>query len=254
MVIAQEYRHFFASQQARASAQRYAAGPPSALQLSQQRAAKQATSDTVTHDHRVRLGHMFNRLAAPLSSLSQQQQAPWSPQQQQQQQSPPGRLIPWARPGSVAADMCIWLPRPCSSTGHRRPSTAPEQRANNSSSNSQPRQQAGSSSSTVRQQRDWQQLKAAAHPQPQPPLQPVQLPPSRFYVGPNLLPSVQHRMFKASLMGDILTRQLYRAADIRQLCVSFVHSNPPEHRNLLRQVAAEVLTELEVPYTTELDF
>lgn len=43
-------------------------------------------------------------------------------------------------------------------------------------------------------------------------------------------------MFKACLMGDILTRQLYKAGDIRQLCVAFIHSNPPEHRNLLRQV------------------
>lgn len=38
-------------------------------------------------------------------------------------------------------------------------------------------------------------------------------------------------------MGDILIRQLYKAADIRQLCVNFIHSNPSEHRNLLRQVS-----------------
>ena len=37
-----------------------------------------------------------------------------------------------------------------------------------------------SSGSSGQQQRDWQQLKAAAHPQPKPPLEPVQLPPSRY--------------------------------------------------------------------------
>jgi hypothetical protein len=60
----------------------------------------------------------------------------------------------------------------------------------------------------------------------------------RYYPGVNLLPSVQHRLYKASLMGDILTRQLYKAGQIRQLCVAFVQRNPPEHRNLLRQVSS----------------
>ncbi len=60
----------------------------------------------------------------------------------------------------------------------------------------------------------------------------------RYFLGPNLLPSVQHRLYKASLMGDILNRQLYKAADIRQLCVAFVQRNPPEQRDLLRQVCS----------------
>jgi hypothetical protein len=65
------------------------------------RAAKHATSDTVSHDHLVRLGHMFNRLGAHLSTLSQQQQRPWSPTRIQQRK--------W--PGSAAADFCLWLPK-----------------------------------------------------------------------------------------------------------------------------------------------
>ena len=55
-------------------------------------------------------------------------------------------------------------------------------------------------------------------------------------MGPSLLPSVQHRLHKAALMQDILTRQLYSAADIRGLCAAFVHSQPPEHRDSLRKV------------------
>jgi hypothetical protein len=39
-------------------------------------------------------------------------------------------------------------------------------------------------------------------------------------------------------MGDILSRQLYKAGHIRQLCVDFVHRNPPGHRSLLRQVSS----------------
>lgn len=58
----------------------------------------------------------------------------------------------------------------------------------------------------------------------------------RYYLGPNLLPSVQHRLLKASLMNDILTRQLFKAGQIKQLCVAAVHCSPLEHRSLLRQV------------------
>jgi hypothetical protein len=60
----------------------------------------------------------------------------------------------------------------------------------------------------------------------------------RYYIGPNLLPSVQHRLLKASLMNDILTRQLFKAGQIKQLCVAAVHCSPLEHRGLLRQVGS----------------
>lgn len=73
------------------------AEPPSAQQLSYQRQAKHFTSNTVAHDHLVRLGHMYKRIAAPLPSSSGQQ-ASWLPEHR-------------PRPGSVAADMCLWLPK-----------------------------------------------------------------------------------------------------------------------------------------------
>lgn len=69
----------------------------------------------------------------------------------------------------------------------------------------------------------------------------------RFYLsGPNLLPSVQHRLYKASIMSDILERQLYRPQDIRSLCNDYIAVNPLEHREVLRQVVAEVQHELNI--------
>lgn len=68
----------------------------------------------------------------------------------------------------------------------------------------------------------------------------------RYYPGPNLLPSVQHRLYKASIMADILDRHLYKAREIRSLCEDYVASSPVEHKELIRNVAAEVLEELDV--------
>lgn len=71
------------------------------------RALKHATSDSVAHDHLVRLEHMFRRVASPSASPYQQQQqrsAQQSPPPQQQQLRGAHRL----RPGSVTAGLCPW--------------------------------------------------------------------------------------------------------------------------------------------------
>lgn len=78
------------------------------------RAMKQATSDTVTHDHLVRLSHMFRRVAAPSSSSSGG--ASGRPHvMAQQSASHPRRL----RPQSATADLCAWVPRSAGSSEHR---------------------------------------------------------------------------------------------------------------------------------------
>eukprot|EP00775_Hariotina_reticulata_P003776 gene3776-4035_t len=104
------------------------------------------------------------------------------------------------------------------------------------------------SSATVGDNRkDWQKLKQKQHPLLHPPVQPVELPPSRYNLsGPNLLPSVQHRLYKASIMSDILERQLYRPQDIRSLCNDYIAVNPLEHREVLRHVVTEVQHELNI--------
>jgi hypothetical protein len=166
---------------------------PTAQQLSAQRAAKQATSDSTAHSHLVRLHHLYRRIASTAGRTQQHQY------QQQQQRS--GR----AQHTSIPQKQQQEQPQP-----------------------------------------EWRALKAAAYPQPQPPVQAVQLPRSQYFVGStNLLPSVQARLYKASLMRQVLQRRLYRAADIHALCVAFVDAQPLEQRALVRQVAGGVLAELD---------
>eukprot|EP00877_Chromochloris_zofingiensis_P001318 jgi/Chrzof1/11187/Cz05g27110.t1 len=139
----------------------------------------------------------------------------------------------WRVPeSSIVTDLCPWLPRPYPT---RRPSTAP-----------------GGSRDTYfsdypcysAEAAEWQQLKQPPHIQPE--LTPVHLPQSRYEAGPSLLPSVQAKLYKRAIMGEIIERRMYKEKDIQQLCRQYIKMNPLAHRDILRQVIAEVKEELNV--------
>lgn len=60
------------------------------------------------------------------------------------------------------------------------------------------------------------------------------------------MPSVQHRLYKSSIMSEILERQLYKARDIHKLCEDYIAGSPSEHREIVRTVVAEVLQDLDI--------
>lgn len=47
-------------------------------------------------------------------------------------------------------------------------------------------------------------------------------------------------------MGEIIERRMYKEKDIQQLCRQYIKMNPLAHRDILRQVIAEVKEELNV--------
>ncbi|WIA09478.1 hypothetical protein OEZ85_008879 [Tetradesmus obliquus] len=217
------------------------------------RSRKLAQTDATTHNHELNLHSLARRISSIHNKTGSLSAACCSQQQPEYQLAGTAATEPRGWKASRAiTDLCTWLPGPGAAqlaSQTRRPSSAPTGTSGRYRSSSSSSSGSGSSSSSSRQpQTDWQLFKRRAAPVPQPAVQPVQLPQSRFYApGPSLLPSVQARLYKAAIMQDILQRAVYRAADIRALCQQYVAASPLEHRELLRGVAAEVLRELDVP-------